>query len=499
MNAVTAVEQALARLTSAEPKLSAFNTVTAERALDRARALDAAPSGGLLHGIPVALKDNMCTAGVPTTASSKILSGFVPPYDATVVKRLEAAGAIIIGKTNLDEFAMGSSTENSALGSTKNPWDLTRTPGGSSGGSAAAVAARVVPIALGSDTGGSIRQPAALCGITGMKPTYGRVSRYGLLAFASSLDQIGPFTITAADAARVLQVIGGFDARDSTSAPEPLPDLAAALTGDVKGLRIGVPRAFVGEGVDAAVLAAFEAALRVFTARGATIVDIELPHAGYGIPIYYLICTAEASSNLARYDGVRYGHRARLQKDDTLQQMYERTRDEGFGPEVKRRIMLGTYVLSAGYYDAYYLKAQQVRTLVRRDYDRAFEAADVVATPTTPTPAFKLGEKTSDPVQMYLNDIFTVSANLTGLPSISVPCGFAPSGARGTGTGEPDAGSRLPIGFQLTGRAFDEATLLRAADAFQRDTTFHLEVPALAEASTSTTVMAHQPEGGPIV
>jgi len=467
--AVAAVEQSLARLTQVEPQLSAFNTVMAERALDRARALDASAPIGPLHGVPVALKDNLCTAGVPTTASSKILSGFVPPYTATAVERLEAAGAIVIGKTNLDEFGMGSSTENSALGATRNPWDLTRTPGGSSGGSAAAVAARVVPIALGSDTGGSIRQPAGLCGIVGLKPTYGRVSRYGLLAFASSLDHIGPLTTTVADAAVAFSVIGGFDPRDSTSSSEPMPDLHAALTGDVNGLRIGVPRAFLGEGVDASVLEAFASALNVFAARGARIVDIDLPHAGHGIPIYYLICTAEASSNLARYDGVRYGHRTRLQKDDTLQHMYERTRDEGFGAEVKRRIMLGTYVLSAGYYDAYYLKAQQVRTLVRRDYDRAFETVDVVATPTTPTPAFKLGEKTSDPVQMYLNDIFTVSANLTGLPSISIPCGFA--------------SPALPIGLQLTGRLFDEATLLRAADAFQRDTTFHTNAPSLAEAT----------------
>jgi aspartyl-tRNA(Asn)/glutamyl-tRNA(Gln) amidotransferase subunit A len=472
--AVAACEASLARIKRLEPSLSAFNTVIAERALDRARALDAAGSSGPLHGVPIALKDNLCTAGVPTTASSKILSGFVPPYSATVVARLEQAGAVVVGKTNLDEFAMGSSTENSALGPTRNPWDVTRTPGGSSGGSAAAVAARMVTVALGSDTGGSIRQPAGLCGIVGLKPTYGRVSRYGLLAFASSLDQIGPLTLTVEDAALVLQVIGGFDAHDATSSPEPMPDVMSALTGDVTGLRIGVPRAFLGEGVDAAVLEAFEAALQVLTARGATVVDIELPHAGYGIPVYYLIATAEASSNLARYDGVRYGHRTRLDKEDGLKQMYERTRNEGFGPEVKRRIMLGTYVLSAGYYDAYYLKAQQVRTLLRQDYDRAFDRVDVVATPTTPTPAFKLGEKTSDPVQMYLNDIFTVSANLTGLPSISVPCGFS-------GTGEPGAGSRLPIGLQITGRAFDEATVLRAADAYQRDTTFHTGWPAVAD------------------
>jgi aspartyl-tRNA(Asn)/glutamyl-tRNA(Gln) amidotransferase subunit A len=466
ISAVEACEESLARIKSLDPQLSAFNTVTAERALDRAKALDASGTlAGPLHGVPVALKDNLCTAGVPTTASSKILAGFVPPYDATVVTRLEAAGAIVIGKTNLDEFAMGSSTENSALGATKNAWDVSRIPGGSSGGSATAVAARMVPLALGSDTGGSIRQPAALSGVVGLKPTYGRVSRYGLLAFASSLDQIGPFTLTVEDAALAFQVIGGADPKDATTSPEPVPDALGALTGDVTGLRIGVPRAFLGDGVDPDVQRAFDEALQTLQSRGATLVDIDLPHAGYGIPVYYLICTAEASSNLARYDGVRYGYRTRLQKDDGLKAMYERTRDEGFGAEVKRRIMLGTYVLSAGYYDAYYLKAQQVRTLLRQDYDRAFAHVDLVATPTTPTPAFKLGEKTSDPVQMYLNDIFTVTANLTGLPAISIPCGFSPD--------------RLPIGLQLTGRAFDEPTLLRAADAFQRDTSFHTQAPAI--------------------
>ncbi len=466
--AVAVCEAHLDRIKAVEPKISAFNTVTTERALDRARALDALQQSGAplgpLHGVPVAIKDNICTAGVPTTASSKILRGYLPPYSATVVTRLEAAGAVLVGKTNLDEFAMGSSTENSALGPTKNPWALDRTPGGSSGGSAAAVASGMVPLSLGSDTGGSIRQPAALCGIVGLKPTYGRVSRYGLMAFASSLDQIGPFGHTVEDVALAFQAIGGHDGHDATSSSEAMPDLLAALTGEIKGLRIGVPKAFLGEGVDAPVLAAFHEAMRTLAARGATLVDIELPHAGYGIPVYYLIATAEASSNLARYDGVRYGHRTTIEKYDTLLTMYERSRDEGFGPEVKRRIMLGTYVLSAGYYEAYYVKAQQVRTLLRRDYEHAFETVDVVATPTTPTPAFKLGEKTSDPIQMYLNDIFTVSANLTGLPAISVPCGFA---------------ERLPIGVQLTGRMFDEATLLRAADAYQRDTVFHAEAPGL--------------------
>jgi aspartyl-tRNA(Asn)/glutamyl-tRNA(Gln) amidotransferase subunit A len=360
---------------------------------------------------------------------------------------------------------MGSSTENSALGPTRNPWDPSRTPGGSSGGSAAAVAAGYAPAGLGSDTGGSIRQPAALCGITGLKPTYGRVSRYGLMAFASSLDQIGPLTRSAEDAALVLGAIAGHDPRDATSSSDAVPDYLAALNRDLRGLRVGVPRALLGEGVDGAVVAAFESAIGVLRGRGAALVDIDLPHAGYAIPVYYLIATAEASSNLARYDGVRYGHRAPLGRDDGLPAMYDRTRDEGFGAEVKRRIMLGTYVLSAGYYDAYYLKAQQVRTLLRQDYERAFERVDTVAMPTTPTPAFKLGEKTSDPIQMYLNDVFTVSANLTGLPAISVPCGFSPE--------------RLPIGVQLTGRMFDEATLLHIADAYQRDTEWHLKSPGL--------------------
>jgi aspartyl-tRNA(Asn)/glutamyl-tRNA(Gln) amidotransferase subunit A len=467
-----ACEAHLARIRAVEPKISAFNLVTEAQALETARRRDEAQRAGAplgpLHGVPIAIKDNLCTRGLPTTASSRILRGFVPPYDATVVQRLDAAGAVIVGKTNLDEFAMGSSTENSAMGPSRNPWDVSRTPGGSSGGSAAAVAAGAAPAALGSDTGGSIRQPAALCGLIGLKPTYGRVSRYGLLAFASSLDQIGPLTWTARDAALVLGAIAGHDSRDATSSTEVVPDFAASLTGDVRGLRIGVPRAFLASGIEASVRAAFDEALQVWRARGAAVVDVDLPHAAHGIPIYYLIATAEASSNLARYDGVRYGHRAALGKDDGLQAMYDRTRDEGFGAEVKRRILLGTYVLSAGYYDAYYLKAQQVRTLLRRDFEEAFEQVDVVATPTTPTPAFKLGEKASDPLQMYLSDIFTVVANLTGLPSISVPVGFALAD-----------GARLPIGLQLTGRMWDEAGLLRAADAYQRDTAWHHERPTI--------------------
>jgi aspartyl-tRNA(Asn)/glutamyl-tRNA(Gln) amidotransferase subunit A len=452
----------LERAATINPPLNAFNLIATERALAQAaeidRRRDAGKPLGPLAGVPVALKDNLCVRDMRTTASSKILEHYVPPYSATVVERLEAADAVIIGKTNCDEFAMGSSTENSAFGPTRNPWAPDRTPGGSSGGSAVAVAAQCAPIALGSDTGGTIRQPAAFCGVFGLKPTYGRVSRYGLLAFASSLDQIGPFTRTVADAALTLSVTAGADSRDSTSSSTAVPDYAAALTGDVRGLRIGVPRAFVSEGVDAAVKQAFDDALETLQSLGATVIDIELPHARYAIPVYYLVCTAEASSNLARYDGVRYGYRAASSREQGLREMYSRSRDEGFGAEVKRRIVLGTYALSAGYYDAFYLKALQVRTLMRRDYDAAFEQVDVVALPTSPTPPFKLGEKIDDPLQMYLDDIFTVSANLVGLPGISIPCGFA---------------GRLPIGFQLLGRPFDESTILRAADAFERATDWH--------------------------
>jgi aspartyl-tRNA(Asn)/glutamyl-tRNA(Gln) amidotransferase subunit A len=470
LTAVEACGAALDVIEQHNTTLHAFHTVAREGALERARLLDTVQASGAvlgpLHGVPIALKDNLCTRGLPTTASSHILEGFVPPYEATVVQKLESAGAVLIGKTNMDEFAMGSSTENSAYGASRNPWATDRAPGGSSGGSAVAVAARMVPAALGSDTGGSIRQPAAFSGIVGLKPTYGRVSRYGLLAFASSLDQIGPLTRTAEDAALVLEVIAGRDAHDSTAATQPVPPFRAALTGEVRGLRIGIPRAVLADGVDADVLRAFETAVDALRANGAQVLDVELPHSRYAVPIYYLIATAEASSNLARYDGVRYGYRARLDKDSTLQEMYDRSRDQGFGAEVKRRIMLGTYVLSAGYYDAYYLKAQQVRTLLRRDYESALERVEVIAMPTTPTPAFKLGEKTDDPLQMYLADVFTVSANLAGLPAISVPCGFS--------------SDELPIGLQLTGRPFDEATLLRTAHAYQRDTDWHTRVPEVA-------------------
>jgi aspartyl-tRNA(Asn)/glutamyl-tRNA(Gln) amidotransferase subunit A len=486
-SAVDVCGAALARIDALDPSLHAFNTLASERALERAAAIDGdrdrwhdAP----LAGVPVAIKDNLCTRGLRTTASSRILEHYIPPYDATIVARLEAAGAIVVGKTNCDEFAMGSSNENSAFGAARNPWALDRTPGGSSGGSAAAVAAGLAPLALGSDTGGSIRQPAALCGIVGVKPTYGRVSRYGLLAFASSLDQVGPLTHTVRDAALALTVIAGQDEADATSAPEPVPDFEAGLTGDIRGLRVGVSRALLGDGVDADVSRAFPAALAVLAARGALLVDIELPHARYAIPVYYLVATAEASSNLARYDGVRYGFRAATNPESQipnpdLRTMYTCTRAQGFGPEVKRRIMLGTYVLSAGYYDAYYLKAQQVRTLILGDYERAFERADLVAMPTSPTGAFALGERLADPLQMYLADVFTVSANLAGLPAISVPCGFTRgNGAADSDDSRPGEGS-LPIGLQLTARRFDESTMLRAADAYERDTEWSKQRPPI--------------------
>jgi aspartyl-tRNA(Asn)/glutamyl-tRNA(Gln) amidotransferase subunit A len=448
----------LVRISAANDAIYAFHTICADRALAQAAALEARRSEWdrlPLLGVPIALKDNLCTKGLTTTAGSRMLERYAPPYDATAVARLVAAGAIVVGKTNCDEFAMGSSTENSAFAPTRNPWALDRTPGGSSGGSAAAVAARMVPLALGSDTGGSIRQPAAMCGVVGLKPTYGRVSRYGLIAFASSLDQIGPIATTVGDAALALHVMAGADPRDATCATSPVGDYLSALTGDVRGLRIGVPRALLADGVDAEILAAFDRGVDTLRDRGAAIVDVTLPHSAQAIPVYYLVATAEASSNLARYDGVRYGFRAPAA---SLGEMYDRTRDQGFGAEVKRRILLGTYVLSAGYYDAYYLKAQQVRTLIRRDYELALQSVDLIAMPTSPTPAFRLGERTADPLQMYLADVFTVAANLAGLPAISLPCGLTREG--------------LPCSLQLTGRAMDEATVLRAGDAFERATSF---------------------------
>jgi aspartyl-tRNA(Asn)/glutamyl-tRNA(Gln) amidotransferase subunit A len=454
--------QALDRITRLDPPLHAFQHVAAARALARARALDRAgrPTGPL-HGVPVALKDNIAVSGMTTTAGSRILEHYVPPVDATVVSRLERAGAVIIGKTTCDEFAMGSSTENSAFGPARNPWALDRTPGGSSGGSAVSVAAGLAPIALGSDTGGSVRQPASFCGVVGIKPTYGRVSRYGLIAFASSLDQIGPFGRSVADAALCLEVIGGEDPLDATTARRPVPRLLDALSGHVEDLRIGVPEHLLATGVDEDVRGAFQDSLRAFERIGVRIQPIELPHSHAGIPVYYLVATAEASSNLARYDGVRYGLRA--PGAASLEALYEGTRRAGFGAEVKRRILLGTYVLSAGYYEAYYRKAQQVRTLIRRDFDHVFASVDVVALPTSPVPAFRLGERTGDPLQMYLADVFTVGAPLAGLPALSVPGGFT--------------STRLPVGLQLIGRAWDEATLVRLADAYERVTPWSRETP----------------------
>jgi aspartyl-tRNA(Asn)/glutamyl-tRNA(Gln) amidotransferase subunit A len=432
-------------------ELNAFITVMAEDAMARAVEVDRAVERGehlpSLAGAVIAVKDNMVIRGVRTTAGSRILLNYKPPYTATAVERLQAAGALIIGKTNQDEFAMGSSTENSAYGPVKNPWDPTRVPGGSSGGSAVAVAAGMAIGALGSDTGGSVRQPASLSGVVGMKPTYGRVSRYGLIAFGSSLDQIGPFANCIEDAARILGVMAGRDPNDSTSRDVAVDDYVSALDNDIRGLRVGVPRECYGAGLDGEVKEKVEGAIKALEGKGAEIVEISLAHTEYAVPVYYLIATAEASSNLARYDGVRYGFRA--EGALTLKEMYSRTRDQGFGAEVKRRIMLGTYALSAGYYDEYYGKAQKVRALIEQDFRDAFARCDVIATPTAPTPAFKLGEKTDDPLQMYLSDIYTITANLTGVPAVSLPCGLSSSG--------------LPIGIQLIGKHFDEARLLCAA------------------------------------
>jgi aspartyl-tRNA(Asn)/glutamyl-tRNA(Gln) amidotransferase subunit A len=461
-----AAQAHLERVAAADGRVRAFVTVTPEAALAQADRLDEARARGEalppLAGIPVALKDNLCTRGVKTTAGSKILGDWKPPYDATVTALLREAGAVCLGKVNLDEFAMGSSTENSGLFATRNPWDLERVPGGSSGGSAAAVAAGMVPLALGSDTGGSIRQPAALCGIVGVKPTYGRVSRYGLIAYASSLDQVGPLARDVRDAALLMNAIARPDPLDSTSAPLETPDYAAALTGDVRGLRIGVPKEYLAQGVAAEVREAVWAALDAYQELGASVEETSTPHVEYALASYYIIAPAEASSNLARYDGVRYGIRSRA-ADDVIG-MFETTRDEGFGDEVKHRIMLGTYALSAGYYDAYYEKALRVRTLVKEDLDRCWERFDVLVTPTAPEPAFRLGEKTQDPLAMKLSDVCTIPANIAGTCAISLPCGFA---------------GELPIGLQLLGRPFDEGTLLRAADAYEQATDWHRRAPAL--------------------
>jgi aspartyl-tRNA(Asn)/glutamyl-tRNA(Gln) amidotransferase subunit A len=450
-----------------DPQLRAFLHVDEASALERARSIDArrkrGEAVGLLGGLPLAVKDVLCTAGLRTTCGSKILQNFVPPYDAHVIVRLKQADAVLLGKTNLDEFAMGSSTENSAYQVTRNPWDRERIPGGSSGGSAAAVAAGLTPLALGSDTGGSIRQPAGLCGIVGLKPSYGRVSRFGLVAYASSLDQVGPLTRTVADAALLLEAIAGHDPRDSTSVDRPVPSYRQALEQPVRPLTIGVVREHFAEGLDAEVEQAVRAALRVFEGLGAKIEEVSLPHSPYAVATYYLIATAEASSNLARYDGVHYGHRAAKYAD--LIDMYSRTRGEGFGIEVKRRVMLGTYALSSGYYDAYYLKALKVRRLIKNDFDQAFARCDVLAGPTSPTAAFKIGEKVDDPLAMYLSDIYTISTNLAGLPAISIPCGFTKAG--------------LPIGLQLQAPSFAEEKLLRVAAMYERATDWHTRRPRL--------------------
>jgi aspartyl-tRNA(Asn)/glutamyl-tRNA(Gln) amidotransferase subunit A len=439
-----------------DPQIGAYLTLSKERALEQAARMDSLAAKGEklppLGGVPVGIKDVMVTRGVRTTAGSKILANYVPPYDCTAVARMEAAGAVVLGKLNCDEFAMGSSTENSAWHPVHNPRDLSRVPGGSSGGSAAAVAADMAVATLGSDTGGSIRQPASFCGVVGLMPTYGRVSRYGLIAFASSLDHIGPLTKTVKDAAIVLQIIAGRDPMDSTSAEVPVPDYIAELEKPVAGLKLGVAKEYFGEGLDSEVRQSVEAAIQKLAKLGCEIVPVSLPHTEYAIPTYYIVATAEASSNLARFDGVRYGHRASDAR--TLSEMYRRTRDQGFGAEVKRRIMLGTYALSAGYYDAYYLKAQKVRTLLVRDFEEAFKKVDAIVTPTSPTAAFKLGEKTSDPLAMYLADIFTVTADLVGIPGISIPCG--------------ETKEKLPIGLQILGKHFDESTILRVAHAYEK-------------------------------
>ena len=455
----------LDRIGAVEPKLHAFITVCESEALAQAEAADrrlAASDAPPLCGIPLGIKDIYVTRGVRTTCGSKILENFVPPFDATVFERLRAEGAVFVGKTNMDEFAMGSSTENSAFGPTRNPHDLARVAGGSSGGSAAAVAADECLASLGTDTGGSIREPASFCGVVGIKPTYSRVSRYGVVAYASSLDQVGPFAKSVRDAAILVRSLAGADPRDSTCSARPVPDYERALTGDVKGIRLGVPKEYFVEGMDPEVEGAVRSALKSYQAMGAKTVDISLPHTPYAIAAYYLIATAEASANLARYDGIRYGLRVEAENHVEL---YNHTRARGFGTEVKRRIMLGTFALSAGYYDAYYLKAQKVRTLIRRDFERAFEQCDLIVTPTAPTTAFKIGEKTSDPLQMYLSDIFTISVNLAGLPAMVIPCACD--------------GRNLPIGLQIIGAPFGEEAIFRAADAYERSGAFKRREPVI--------------------
>ena len=463
------MQACLDRIAQVDGTVHAFISHDPADALAQADAADQLLAAGVTHaqkpllGVPIAVKDVLAVKNQPLNCGSKILGRFISPYDATAVEKLKSAGAIVFGRLNMDEFAMGSSTENSAFGVTRNPWDTQRIPGGSSGGAAAAIAAGEAAAALGSDTGGSIRQPAALCGCVGLKPTYGRVSRYGLVAFASSLDQIGPFTRTVRDAGIVLGAISGHDPRDSTSVPQPVPDYTAALNGDIRGLKLGLPKEYLAGGVDPQVMAAVDAAIQQLGKLGAEFVEISLPHTAYGVSVYYIIATAEASANLARFDGIRYG--ARVDGADPIE-LYCRTRGAGFGAEVKRRIILGTYVLSSGYYDAYYLRAQKVRTLIRNDFLRAFEKVDAIVTPTSPTAAFRIGEKSDDPLQMYLSDIFTISCNLAGICGISVPCGF---------TRNP----KLPIGLQLLGRPFGEETVLRIAHAYEQASGWHAESPIL--------------------
>ncbi len=457
VSAVEVTEAFLKRIETIDPGLKSYILTMPEHALEDAKAFDSGRGTdpeAPLAGIPLAIKDVLCTKGIRTTCGSRMLANFIPPYNATVVKLLHAAGAVFLGKTNMDEFAMGSSTENSAFGPTRNPWDLERVPGGSSGGSAAATAADLCAGSIGTDTGGSIRQPASFCGVVGLKPTYGRVSRFGLVAFASSLDQIGPIAKDVEDAAILLQAIAGYDSRDSTSVDKPVPDYSAALLKPMRGLRLGIPKEYFVEGMDPDVAAAVQQAIRTCEGLGAQIVEISLPHTRYAISVYYIIAPAEASSNLARYDGVKYGYRTEEPED--LTQLYSQTRSKGFGPEVKRRIMLGTYVLSAGYYDAYYRKASQVRTLIRQDFLDAFERCDAIVTPVAPIPAFKIGEKTDDPMQMYLSDAFTLPASLAGVPGISVPCGYSAQG--------------LPIGIQILGPHFREDVILGVAHQFEQAT-----------------------------
>ncbi|MBE9036672.1 Asp-tRNA(Asn)/Glu-tRNA(Gln) amidotransferase subunit GatA [aff. Roholtiella sp. LEGE 12411] len=470
-SAVEITQEALDRIQALEPKLHSFLYVTTQQALEQARAVDAKIAAGeeigILAGIPIGIKDNMCTKGIPTTCASEILKNFVPPYESTVTQKLVDSGAVMVGKTNLDEFAMGGSTENSAYHTTANPWDLSRVPGGSSGGSAAAVAADECVVAIGSDTGGSIRQPASFCGVVGMKPTYGLVSRYGLVAFASSLDQIGPFGRSVEDSAILLNAIAGHDPKDSTSLKVPIPNYAASLKPDLRArgrLRIGVIKETFGEGLDSVVEQTVTTAIDQLQSLGAEIHIISCPRFRYGVPSYYIIAPSEASANLARYDGVKYGYRA--PGTDNLLSMYTRTRATGFGTEVKRRIMIGTYALSAGYYDAYYLKAQKVRTLIKQDFEKAFEQVDVLACPTVPTTAFKAGEKNTDPLSMYLLDLMTIPVNLAGLPGLSVPCGFDDNG--------------LPIGLQLIGKVLREDQLFQVAYAYEQSTTWHLRQPQIS-------------------